>query len=376
MARSGVDEFYEILRLILAKFFAESAGLSALPDVATCNRLLFARSREVAGILDDAVNIQTPADLFKDIQVLFTDVSIRGQDFTALDDAFEVLTSRTYKADKGQYFTPRHVVDMCVNALDPRPHEVVCDPACGSGAFLKAAYSYGLRNYGGSPGLRGFDYSHRATQVARAVSLVGTEGTLRVEQVDSLKFRSAGPNEPTIESMMGRDFHGFDVILTNPPFAGDVSQEQFAGDYELATSVNRKLERDVLFMERCLRLLKVGGRMAIVLPDNKVSSRAFRDFRLFVARNSEINAVVSLHRYTFLPYTSQKASVLFVTRKEKSFSPYNTAINFYRSDKAGKTSNGSPVYRDPERVDRPPYEALDHDLEEVAEDIRRHTCVG
>lgn len=285
MSTSGVDEFYEIVRLILAKFFAEQEGHSGLPDVESCNRLLARQSAAITFSLDGMLTLQTQRDIFPDIQEAFSDVSVGRQGFIALDQAFEQLTSRHYKADKGQYFTPRHVIDMCVEAIAPRPGEYICDPACGSAAFLNAAYTYGLKHHGTSPNLHGFDYSHRACQVARVVSLIATNETIKIEQLDSLTV--PGPelfsdNFDTIESVMGPAFNGFDVILTNPPFAGDVAANAFAKNYELASGGSRRIERDVLFVERCIRLLRDGGRLAIILPDNKISSRSFRDVRAWL----------------------------------------------------------------------------------------------
>jgi type I restriction enzyme M protein len=379
MANSGVDEFYEIIRLILAKFFAEDEGQAELPDKEKCDQLLTSHGSEIAFILDGVLELQTPANIYEEVRRVFGTVSIRGQDFTALDQAFEQLTSRSYKADKGQYFTPRHVIDMCVEAVDPKPGESVCDPACGSAAFLKSAHTYGVSRHGGSAELYGFDYSHRACQVAKVVSLIGTKGAIFVEQVDSLRLPERtllDGAEGTIEALMGPEFTGFDVILTNPPFAGDVSTEKFANAYDVARLASRRLERDVLFIERCIRLLKVGGRLAIVLPDNKVSSRVFRDVRLWLGKNSEIKAVVSLHRYTFLPYTTQKAAVLFAIKQAPALSPYEANVHFFRSDAAGKSSNGSPTYRPNADPNAPSYEALDHDLNEIAPRIRSVMCAG
>lgn len=377
MANCGVDEFYEIIRLILAKFFAEEQGSKDLPDKETCNKLLAEHGPDIVYILDGILKLQTPDAVFAEVRQIFGTTSIRGQDFTALDQAFEQLTSRSYKADKGQYFTPRHVIDMCVHALDPQAGETICDPACGSGAFLKGAHSYAIRRHFEPPRLYGFDYSHRACQVAKVVSLLGTDGAITVEQVDSLRL----PNQTlledgseSIEALMGPDFEGFDVILTNPPFAGDVSSEAFAHAYDLARVSSRRIERDVLFIERCIRLLKVGGRMAIVLPDNKVSSRVFREVRLWLGMHSEVRAVVSLHRYTFLPYTSQKAAVLFAVKRAPSEAPYPSQVHFFRSDFSGKTSNGSPAFRSGADPDAPAYEALDHDLDEIAPEIRSVMC--
>lgn len=379
MANSGIDEFYEILRLILAKYFSEQAGLADLPDKGRCDKLLEQHGEEVAFILDGTISLQTPPAVFEEVRAVLGQASVSGQDFTALDQAFEVLTSRSYKSDKGQYFTPRHVIDMCVEALNPRPGELVCDPACGSAAFLKSAHTYALEEHGAPPSLFGFDYSHRACQVAKVVSLIGAKGEIRVEQVDSLKLPSSSLHDDedlTIEQHMGPEFAGFDVIITNPPFAGDVSAEYFAGSYDVARVSGKRLERDVLFIERCIRLLKVGGRMAIVLPDNKVSGKAFRDVRLWLAKNSDIKAVVSLHRYTFLPYTSQKAAVIFAVKQPTALSPYNSEVHFFRSDEAGKSSNGSPVLRDGADPDDRAYVSLAHDLGEIVPRIRSVMCAG
>lgn len=379
MANSGVDEFYEIIRLILAKYFAEGEGEIELPEKARCDQLLSGHGPEIAFILDGVLEIQTPASIFEEVRRIFGTTSIRGQDFAALDQAFEELTSRSYKADKGQYFTPRHVIDMCVEAVDPKPGESVCDPACGSAAFLKSAHSYGIEKYGQAANLFGFDYSHRACQVAKVVSLIGTKGAITVEQVDSLRLPERtllNDTEGSIEALMGPEFAGFDVILTNPPFAGDVSAETFAAAYDVARASTRRLERDVLFIERCIRLLRVGGRLAIVLPDNKVSSRVFRDVRLWLGKNSKISAVVSLHRYTFLPYTTQKAAVIFAVKQPPALSPYEADVHFFRSDAAGKSSNGSPAYRPGADPDAPAYKSLDHDLDEIAPRIRSVMCAG
>lgn len=379
MANSGIDDFYEILRLILAKYFSEQQGMLHLPNKDHCNDLLEEHGEDIAFILDGTLSLQTPSHVFEEIRAVLGQASVSGQDFAALDQAFEQLTSRNYKSDKGQYFTPRHVIDMCVEAVDPRPGESVCDPACGSAAFLKSAHTYGLEQHGAAPDLFGFDYSHRACQVAKVVSLFGTRGAIRVEQVDSLKLPSSSLHDDgdwTIEQHMGPGFSGFDVIITNPPFAGDISAESYSSLYDVARVSSKRLERDVLFIERCIRLLKVGGRMAIVLPDNKVSGKAFRDVRLWLAKNSEIRAIVSLHRYTFLPYTSQKAAVVFAVKQPTALSPYNSEVHFFRSDEAGKSSNGSPVLRDGGNPDGRAYLALAHDLGDIALRIRSVMCAG
>lgn len=377
MSHTGIDEFYEVIRLILVKYLSELEGNKNFPNLLDANRLLNRYLECVAFILDGQTDLTIPESIYPEIRQILDDVSIHGLDFSPLDQVFEQLTSRTYKADKGQFFTPRHVIDMCIEAVDPKPGDVICDPACGSAAFLKSAYSYSTTRYGKAPKLYGFDYSHRACQIAKIVSLIGTNNEIQVEQIDSLQLpqRSLLDNSArTIEDCMEPKFRGFDIIFTNPPFAGDVSGEIFARDYDIAPLFTRRLERDVLFLERCIRLLRVGGKLAIILPDNKVSSRLFGDLRQWLGKQTQVKAVVSLHRYTFLPYTSQKAAVIFAVKQAPSLSVYDSKVAFFRSDKAGKTSNGSLVYKSAVDHNRPAYQSLDHDLQEIATGIKETLC--
>lgn len=377
MAHSGVDEFYEVIRLIVTKYLRETQGFSDMPSKADANTLLKALNVETRRALGDQIDIQTPDAIYPDVQRIFSTIDVGGQDFHVLDGLFEILTSKNYKSDKGQYFTPRHVVDMCVEILAPRPEEFVCDPACGSGAFLRSAQTFQDTNFNKTGNFFGFDYSKRACQVATIVSFLSSKGKIRIEQVDSLQLRNnslSAPEMHTIENLMKPDFDGFDVILTNPPFAGDVSGEQYAKGYELAGSSRKKIERDVLFLERCIQLLKPGGRMAIVVPDNKVSGRGFSYVRKWLFEHAQVVGVVSLHRYAFLPYTSQKASVLFIRKPLHSEQLVNESVLMFRSDLPGKTSNGSLILKKDANPDAPPYISLDHDLEEIVVELRGKLC--
>ncbi len=401
MSRSGVDEFYEIVRLLIAKHLHERHegghhhGRTGLPGRDACNRLLRAHAAEIADILDGQLAIETPDDLFGQVAALIGAATLRDEPFEMLDACFEALTSRSYKSEKGQYVTPRHVVEMCVRALGIRPGDLVCDPCCGSAAFLKAAADFHQRRRlaagaadegdgeaAAHPALFGFDYSRRACQVARLTSLLGAASRIRVAQLDSLALpggaaaATPGGDEKTIEAhmsgLLGRTFDGFDVVLTNPPFAGEVRNGAYAaaaGQYEMASllSGRRRIERDALFLERCLRLLRPGGRLAIVLPENKVSGARFAALRSWLFKVAEVRAVVSLHRYTFQPYTGQKAAVLFATKPPTAGGGSGgRLVHLYRAERAGKTSNGSPVWRRPDLAGQPAFEALDHDLDEIA----------
>lgn len=251
-----------------------------------------------------------------------------------LDAVFESLVPRIAKGDKGQFFTPRHVVEFVVKALAPRAREVVVDPACGSGAFLAHARAFAKVKTFGS------DVDPRAVRVARLVALSQGRDPASIVRADGLR---------------GAQLPLANVVATNPPFAGRADAEGFQ-----VAGVVRTPERDVLFLERALDLLRPGGRLGIVLPYNKASGAAFSALRRWLHGRARIFAVVGLPRETFLPHTSQRTFVLFATRRAPREQPASAErAMFAVSERAGKDAAGDPVARGDGRP------GLDHDLDEV-----------
>lgn len=256
----------------------------------------------------------------------------------ALDAVFESLVPRVAKGDKGQFFTPRHVVDFVVKALAPKSREVVVDPACGSGAFLAHARAAAAVKTFGS------DVDPRAVRVARLVALSQGRDPASVLRADGLR---------------GKKLPQANVVATNPPFAGRAD----ATGFEVGDLV-RTPERDVLFLERALDLLRPGGRLGIVLPYNKAAGHAFASVRRWLVGRARLFAVVGLPRETFMPHTSQRTFVLFAKKR----GPRETAddderILFAVSERAGKDSAGDPIAR------ADGGSGLDHDLDEVLAEL-------
>lgn len=232
-----------------------------------------------------------------------------------LDAVFEALVPRVAKGDKGQFFTPRHVVDFVMRALAPGPRDVVVDPACGSGAFL--AHSGRAKTYG-------CDVDARAVRVARLVALAQGRDPATVSRDDGLRTR--GLPQATI-------------VATNPPFAGRAPADGFA-----VASLVRTPERDVLFLERAIELLCPGGRVGIVLPYNKAAGAAFAAVRRWLAARARVFAVVALPRETFMPHTSQRTFVLFAKKRRAREAPSaGERAMFVVSERAGKDSGGQPA---------------------------------
>jgi len=151
-------------------------------------------------------------------------------------------------------------------------------------------------------------------------------------------------------------------VLTNPPFAGDVG-DAYGEHYELARG--RRVERDVLFIERCVSLLRPGGRFAIVLPHNKVGGDAWAFVRAWLLERTQVVAVLGLGRNTFQPHTSQKACVVIGQKRARPVAleaARDEEIVFFLGERDGKDHRG--------RVVRGADGAVDHDLAEAVPLVR------
>jgi type I restriction enzyme M protein len=133
-----------------------------------------------------------------------------------------------------------------------------------------------------------------------------------------------------------------DLILTNPPFAGEVNEKYLLDNYEVAKN-RRKIERDILFIERCIDLLKPNGRMVIILPDNVFGSRDNIYLREWIHSKAKIIGVIGLPRNTFMPHTPVKTSILLL-KKRSPKTNINEEIFFGISEQAGKDSRGNLKY--------------------------------
>jgi len=397
LANSGEDEFEEIFKLLIAKLWDERSQQSRFhrysTDEATFEaiaKLMQQAEKEWSGVLDEVKPRLTPEHLSICVDAI-SKHNISNDSLDVIDSFFEFIVSKSAKGAKGQYFTPRHVVELCVRILQPASHETVLDPACGSGGFLLHTLRFVRRNEGldsteelqrfCSEKLWGFDIDTRAIRVAKALMVLAGDGSSNIIRLNSLlKPEMVGlfnniddPNftiEDVCRSRMKRH-KGFDVILTNPPFAGEIREKDFLDCYTVANKKYR-VERDVLFIERCLELLRPGGRLAIVLPHNKFAGNSFVFLREWVLKKARVLAVIGLGRHTFLPHTHQKASILFIQKNFSSMKilpDYN--IFFAISEKDGKNSKGQFILRESAWESDSAWDMVDHDFSEITESFTR-----
>lgn len=373
LANFGDGVFDEIFKLIFAKIYDEIEALkrtnqevhfnkSQDPEITyeNINKLFKKACEKWPGIFKDTEKIELKPSQLSICIGQMVRVRLMGSNLRILDDAFEYLIPSALKKKDGQFFTPRHVIDMCVRMLNPKYDEYIIDPACGSAGFLLHAMEWvypvsneqeaELRKFKyASQYLWGIDFSEKASRTSRALMLIAGDGHTkifgpRISTLDPTEWLEVRTGQKLIEAL--RDFKllatkikedqkietnedawkylsdlKFDIVLSNPPFAGEVRGKGVLEKYQLAKPALKrakdkqaKEERDVLFIERIVKMLKPGGRAAIVLPQGKFNNSSLAFIREWILRKARLLAVVGLHGNSFKPHTGTKTSVLFIQK--------------------------------------------------------------
>lgn len=289
-----------------------------------------------------------------------------------LADAFETFIDHALKGGQGQFFTPRNVVKMMVEILDPDDSDIVIDPACGSGGFIIESLRYVwnkiIDRYKAmewtetaileekidvaNKCIRGIDKDYFLSKIAKSYMAIMGDGKGGVFCEDSLE-RPENWGDKTQQKIHLGDFS---VVLTNPPFGSKipVTGEDKLKQYELAHKwKNKKGTNDwekmklaekeapqILFIERCFQLLKNGGRMAIVLPDGVFGNNQLGYIRRFIMERSRLVAVIDIPLETFMPNTGTKTSILVVQKMKKSDIPIDYPVFMCVAETCGHDRRG------------------------------------
>lgn len=415
LANAGVDVFEECFKLIFAKLYDElmsgqnpsryleftNAGRTEFKLKETIQDLFNAANKKWKGVFEENTKIMLSPSHLSICVASLQSVKLFNSNLEVVDDAFEYLMSKSSKGEKGQFFTPRYVIEMCVRMLNPKKHEKMIDTACGSSGFPvhtifnvwdKMADAEGrpkgeLFSLDKKPeayteyvkeNIFGIDFDEKAVRVARTLNLIAGDGHTNVLHLNTLDYdrweetakqkdwlRTYSEGFWRLEDLRRdkksyREFN-FDIVMANPPFAGDIKETRILGHYELSKNdkgkTQYKVGRDVLFIERNLDFLKPGGRMAIVLPQGRFNNSSDKYIREYIAERCRILAVVGLHGNTFKPHTGTKTSVLFVqkwggeyidelTGETKILCPRKDDYNifFATQQNQGKDNSGDKIY--------------------------------
>ena len=345
-------------------------------------------------------------------------VKLFNSNLQVIDEAFEYLVNKSSKGEKGQYFTPRNVIDMAVYMLNPQPSEYMIDTACGSCGFTvhtlfnvwdklvknDEAHFSNFSNQTLTSAQKayvdkvfGIDFDEKSVRVARTLNMIAGDGNTNVLHLNSLDYTRW---EDKIKDREWRSTYlegydrlldlakekdnpkefNFDIVMANPPFAGDIRDQRLLANFSVASNDNKlsdKMSRDILFIERNLDFLKPGGRMAIVLPQGRFNNTSDQKIRDFIMARARLIAVIGLDVNTFKPHTGTKTSVLFIQKwdENKDSVTYNPKKDDYPifmavSENSGKDNSGNEIYRtdkDGKRIlDDNDHLIQEHDLNNIA----------
>lgn len=260
LANSGYDSFTEIFKLIYAKLYDEGEAKNRFDRILKFRQYSTAEitHREISNLFNEAKQewkgIFTASDKIdltpEHLEVCIgrlTEVKLFYSNLRIIDEAFEYLISAVAKGSKGQYFTPRVVIDFCVKMLNPTRKEYVIDPACGSAGFLVHAMEYVWNRYNmndettrinyASRYLWGVDFDEKTAKISRAIMLIAGDGKTHIYKQNSLEHtRWSGDilTDLKREELIADDTNkslGFDVVMSNPPFAGDIPEKAILNLY-------------------------------------------------------------------------------------------------------------------------------------------------
>ncbi|MCL2021364.1 MAG: type I restriction enzyme HsdR N-terminal domain-containing protein [Betaproteobacteria bacterium] len=419
LANAGVDVFEELFKLILTKLYDELESgrdkkrhlvFKNYGDTETELRAkiqdLFEKAQaKWDGVFPEGAKIELTSSHLAICVASLESVKLFNSNLEVVDDAFEYLINKSSKGEKGQYFTPRYVIDMCVKMMNPEDGETIIDTAAGSCGFPMHAIFHVWERIMREEGLSGsnlltsekkhprcedyvrdkvfaIDFDEKTVRVGRTLNLIAGDGQTNVLHLNTLDYdrwdeKTKDENWLDVygegwkrlrklraEKNANRNFQ-FDILMANPPFAGDIKETHIVSKYDLTRSVSldkinkvapadknivdatsraptfpealhasheviyrmadgtyRKVKvkqqsnvgRDILFIERNLQFLKPGGRMAVVLPQGRFNNASDKALREFIAEHCRILAVVGLHGNVFKPHTGTKTSVLFVQK--------------------------------------------------------------
>jgi type I restriction enzyme M protein len=254
------------------------------------------------------------AGLLAKVVDLIADIPMEDRDTKG--DLYEYMLGKIATAGQnGQFRTPRHIIQLMVELTAPEPRDVICDPACGTAGFLVAAAEY-LRHHHPEMLLaekprshfhhdmfHGFDFDNTMLRIGSMNMLLHGIENPDIRYRDSLAQDHAGEDER------------YTLVLANPPFAGSLDYENTAKD--LLRVVKTK-KTELLFLALFLRLLKPGGRAAVIVPEGVLfgSTTAHKALRKILVEDQKLEAVISLPGGVFRPYASVSTAVLVFTKTD------------------------------------------------------------
>jgi len=361
---------------------------------------------EYNDIFDENDNLDLDDESINYVVGELQNFSIIESERDIIGEAFEVFIGIALKGAQGQFFTPRNIVKLAVEIISPNPGENIIDPACGSGGFLIIALEHvwkkiekeGKRRNLGTEWIkekkkfianrhfRGIDKDSFLAKVTKAYMAILGDGRGGIFCENSLEEFEKWNNK-TKEKIK---LNYFDVLFTNPPFGSKipVGEKEILEKYDLGFKWKKKEQGNkwektdvshnqqppqVLFIERCLNLLKPGGRMAIVLPDGVLGGSKIGYVANYIRNKGKIIALIDCPKETFQPFRSTKTHLVFIEKKkndeEENYNEYEIFMAIL--EKVGHDRKGKPIYKNENGI-----KIVDDDTIKVIEKFNKYKTKG
>lgn len=347
----------DITKILLCKLMIEKEKQIDI-DKVNIKELLRLLKGKYPSAFEQFDNLAMSDEDVKTVLTMINNISLSSAPSHIIGDAFQAIIGSTIRGDKGQFFTPKSLVKCMINIINPQDGDVIMDPACGTGGFLTEAYIYQYGNNRKQCGSTyiGIDKDKDMADLSMAVSEIIISGKARVYNQNSLEIiYSSNENN----SLLGT----IDLILTNPPFGSKIgiTDKKLLSEYEFGHSwtysnkdntwykmnnLIKSQDPQILFIELCMKLLKDGGRMAIVLPEGLFGNKSQGYIWAYLREHGNILAMIDCPRNTFQPSTDIKTNVLVYEKGNKKYEKVKIAVaKNCGHDRRGRTinSNNEPL---------------------------------
>jgi len=409
------EAFWELLKLIFCKIFDEHSERIEFYVTSEERKSLNGQlklKKRIDSIFEQVLQVPEYQGIFKSNEKIELEPRVTAfivaqlQNYSLLESpidvkgaAYEEIVGANLRGDRGEFFTPRNICELTVKMINPKIHEKILDPACGTGGFLIIAMNHVLTQIKESVKKRwrdplnptdnermmlfeeikrytennifGFDLNPNLVKATKMNMVMNNDGSGTIFQANSLEHPHKWRDEliTKLKINSGIDIAKFDVVITNPPFGTKIPiddpaileqfeiayiwEKQNDGTFVKSDRLQKSVPPEILFIERCLQLLKEDGRMAIVLPDAILGAPGRQYVRFWILQNTQVLASIDLDKDTFQPKNGTQTSVLFLRKKtdeEKQAEMLSKKMRRYpvfmaMAEKIGHDKRGNTIYK-------------------------------
>jgi len=266
------------------------------------------------------------ASLLAEAVKIINDMHIKEQNRDTKGDLYEYLLGQLQTAGKnGQFRTPRHIIKMMVEILNPKYGDKICDPACGTAGFLVSTFEHILKNNTSADLVKegnfaGDKLNENQWKILREETLYGYDFDDVMLKISLMNLMMHGINNPNVgqKNTLSKRFdesNCYDVILANPPFKGSIDESEIGENFRTKTK-----KTELLFLELMFNLLTNSGRCAVIVPDGVLfgNSKAHKKIRELLLDKCRLDALISMPSGIFKPYAGVSTAVLYFTKGEST----------------------------------------------------------